>query len=507
MLVHRGDLGVVDIAQVRDLEGLQLAHVRPQGAGGSVGSEARAVRLRGVVGRVRIHRVHEHEEGVVGTYPFKPLERLVDDPPHRNVDAGAREVLRQLLEVAETAAEPEGRSGNAVAGHAERPIADRAEDLGQVGNVAGQNVVSAASAVIVWIEAGQNAGGRRPGPGGLGHRVLEPNGPGREPVDVRGGRTVVAVAAESIGPERIDEEDEHVRELRFGPVGGALRFGSGWRRRGGGRGGVRPRVARAVQYAGEAESGLGLWQSRAGHRFDADPDREVVRSQTDAPAPLRDRLAHGGRRRRVAMNGDEKGGSGIGAPPGALWTVERDVVQHERTAVGQHDVEVDCRSEGQLQGAVGAHRRPRAGAGALDSDATPGDFRQCRRGRAGRGVVEKHGVGASSLHIKRHSQPVLPHAGVRRQTEVAEQFAVPGDLDLRRCAVRGSHGTTCEHQFERSRPGEMPGELRSRSLVCGEGAPGILFGRGPAGHQFASLVVVARNDLARFGRDIGKIQV
>ena len=75
VLVDRGDLGVVDIAQVRDFEGLQLAHVLAQGAGGSVRREARPVRLRGVVGRVRIHRVHEHEERVFGTYPFQPLQR------------------------------------------------------------------------------------------------------------------------------------------------------------------------------------------------------------------------------------------------------------------------------------------------------------------------------------------------------------------------------------------------------------------------------------------------
>ena len=262
-----------------------------------------------------------------------------------------------------------------------------------------------------------------------------------------------------------------------------------------------------MQCAGEAESGLGLGQSRAGHRLDADPDREVVRSQTDAPALLGDRLAHRGRRRRVAMDGDQKRGGRLGVPPGALWTVELDVVQRERTAVGQHDVEVEPRSEGQLQGSVGARCRLHTDAGALDPDATPGDLRRCRRGHAGRGVVEENGVSADLLRVRRHLQPVVLHSGGRGQIEVAERLAVPGDRYGRRSVVRGSHGTTGEHELERSGPGETPGDLRTRSLVRGEGAFSILPGRRPADHQFPSLVVVARNDLARLGREVGKIEV
>ncbi|MYF04680.1 MAG: hypothetical protein F4230_06785 [Holophagales bacterium] len=102
---------------------------------------------------------------------------------------------------------------------------------------------------------------------------------------------------------------------------------------------------------------------------------------------------------------------------------------------------------------------------------------------------------------------MILHAGPRGQVDVAEQFTVPGDRHLRRRFVRDRHGTTGQHQLERSGPGEPPGDLRPRSLVRGEGALRVLPGRRPAGHQFPSLVVVARDDLARLGCEVGKIQV
>jgi hypothetical protein len=219
MEVVGGDLRVVEVPQVGQELGARRAPPRHQGVHHlevadlrvlDPGCERRVLRRRRRVGVVRVDRMHVEEERTLpGTRP-QMLKNGAVELVRKDVDGMPVQILDEMLVLVEIAPETELPGHVGVADHGAGLVAEAAEDPGQRRSLGREGVEPPVGAVDLGMEAGEEGrhGGARPGGlrigGGEEGRLLG------EGVNVGRGRPIVAVGAEVVGPQGVDEVDQDV---------------------------------------------------------------------------------------------------------------------------------------------------------------------------------------------------------------------------------------------------------------------------------------------------------
>jgi hypothetical protein len=291
---------------------------------------------------VRVRRVEIEEEGPLGISAVEPLPRAGAQLVRPDVVGRPGEILLQVQVGVESLPHPELRRDVAVREDAGRLVAGGAELLGEGVDLGREGVLGSLHAVLAGHQPGEDRGDRRTGPRRGGLRVEEQRRAGGERVDPRRRRALVAVDAEMIRPQAVDQIDDDVRARR-----GLDRHWSHWlwaHAGGGGRGsGVsghdgelhlgrlpppsrgrsppsRPGgcAARRVPRARGEPAARGPARAprpRAAPR--GLPRPECARARRRRPRPTRDRGTPGARPRRRSRSGcpeESAAGSALPAP-------------------------------------------------------------------------------------------------------------------------------------------------------------------------------------------------
>ncbi len=213
LVIHLADPRIVEVHEMGGVSGVEGAAAladRDELGGGAIGRPLVGLHELGLEGRpgaivaVDVVVVEEHEERTRAR-ARQPLDRLVGDR-QRRLDLAGR--LFDVAEVAEPPVEPVGR-GQVVGVHRRRRvIAARREHGGERRHRRGQVGGVRLERVVARVEPGQERGVRGERPGRWRRRVLEQDALGGESVEQRGGRPAVPVAAEVVGTQGIDRDQE-----------------------------------------------------------------------------------------------------------------------------------------------------------------------------------------------------------------------------------------------------------------------------------------------------------
>ena len=174
----------------------------------------RRERLRRRVRKMRLVHVHPREpRRGVARDPRQRRGDRVGAAPLRNAKRdGAGLVLRKVIVVdVETWRQTEARIERKGADERAGAVVPRAQQRRQRRDLRRKTEAGVfAHAVAERIQAREDGGMRRQGDDGRGAGLGESDAAGRQPIDPRGRRGLVAVGAERIGAERVDGDEEHI---------------------------------------------------------------------------------------------------------------------------------------------------------------------------------------------------------------------------------------------------------------------------------------------------------
>ncbi len=482
-----GDLGVIEVQEVpehlrrgRDLSLFDpVQEVHPDEAlVPHAGGEALPERERGSIGGVRLHGVEIEEEGSV------PLPLGPQPAGGLGVDVGRRAVFpRQELVGLEPLAQAEAARHIAVGDEPGGLVPPLPQALRQGDGLPGEDVPPAVDAMGAGQQAGEDGGGGGAGPGGLGHGVPEEDRAAGEGVDAGRDRPGIAIAAEVVRPQGVDEIDDDVARPASRLEGGRSRF----RRHGrGGRGGRRPggpalRARRGDGRPPQHEAAPRRLARLPGHGGEGDPrrpgpgvpqlhrDRSLVRTET---GQLALRAAFG-------LQGHPQLSSRTAA--GA------EIVHRQHRSGGQAQEGVEPPAEGEGEPVAGrAHPGLLVDTG-LEAERVPGHREVAavatlpivllRRG-VRPGIAQGEVVLPFSQTPPRQDRPDLSFM-VRREDDPVHRLAVEqeGDLLLRSSGVRVRRPAECQRNVPRG--GEEELQLRLRPVAPDEGVPAVILVLGP----------------------------
>ncbi len=207
--------------------------------------------FRRIVRRMRIKEVEPEEEGP-RALPAQPGESPID-PLVRT--AGRMQELvergigrRPVVVVGEAAVEPEGAMEDESGDERRGVVAGHGKPLGQGGGRrGGQGHAVVDHAVVPGFDPGQESPVRRESQRDGGEGVLETNARAGESIDRRGFHLRGAIAAEPVGAQGVDRDEQHVARRRR--CGGAAREDPCQQQEESSRDGVpnRPQTCRAHQ--------------------------------------------------------------------------------------------------------------------------------------------------------------------------------------------------------------------------------------------------------------------
>ena len=211
LLVHEGDLGVVELADVAQvlgrgstLELVPLAVLDGQGQAPLVGLDpALAPALHGHEGRVGLVGVQVEEERSV-------RGEGVEGPPE-----GGLGVPGGHLEAVEALVEPELRRDEDALGHRKGLVARAAEDLRQRDQLLG-HALHGLDSVLGGVQGAQerHVGGQ--GPGRRAHHIGVAHAARGEGVDVGGDRPLGSVAPQRVRPQGVGHHQDEVGQGALG---------------------------------------------------------------------------------------------------------------------------------------------------------------------------------------------------------------------------------------------------------------------------------------------------